>query len=127
MAKILVVDDNASNRKLAFTVLEHAGHTVFQASDAEEGIAVAHGERPDVILMDIQMPGMDGLTAARILKEGQSTKDIKVIALTACAMRGDRERMLAGGCDGYISKPIQYKTFMHEVNKVLGGGEIPQE
>lgn len=119
MSKVLLVDDNASNRKLSLTVLELGGHSVVQAHNAEEGLALAHSEQPDIILMDIQMPGMDGLEATRILKADPATRHIKVIALTALAMKGDRERLLAAGCDGYIAKPINYKALWAYLKEII--------
>ena len=112
MAKILIVEDNAANMKLAIFLIESAGHSVLSATDAEAGLTLARGERPDLILMDIQLPGMDGLEATRLLKEDASTHAIPVIALTALAMKGDEERIRAAGCDGYIAKPIKYQEFL---------------
>jgi two-component system, cell cycle response regulator DivK len=111
MATILVVEDNATNMKLATTLLEAAGHSVLTASDAEAGLAMARAELPDLILMDIQLPGMDGLEATAQLKRDEATRGIPVIALTALAMKGDEERIRAVGCDGYIAKPMRYKEF----------------
>jgi len=112
MAKILIVEDNAANMKLAIFLIESAGHSVLSATDAEAGLTLAREERPDLILMDIQLPGMDGLEATRLLKEDESTHAIPVIALTALAMKGDEERIRAAGCDGYIAKPIKYQEFL---------------
>jgi two-component system cell cycle response regulator DivK len=112
MAKILIVEDNAANMKLAIFLIESAGHSVLSATDAEAGLTLARGERPDLILMDIQLPGMDGLEATRLLKADESTHAIPVIALTALAMKGDEERIRAAGCDGYIAKPINYQEFL---------------
>jgi two-component system cell cycle response regulator DivK len=111
MAKVLVVEDNAANMKLAMFLLQSAGHTVFTALDAEAGLLLAREEHPDLILMDIQLPGMDGLQATAILKADDATKEIPVIALTALAMKGDEERIRAAGCDGYIAKPMRYQEF----------------
>ena len=88
------------------------GHTVSGAVDAEAGLTLARGARPDLILMDIQLPGMDGLEATALLKSGDTTCGIPVIALTALAMKGDEERIRAAGCDGYIAKPLAYKDFL---------------
>ena len=118
-AKILVVEDNHANMKLATLLLGHAGYQVLNAETAAEGIAVAREHMPDLILMDIQLPGMDGLEATRLLKGDEATRTIKVVALTAFAMKGDDERMLAAGCDGYIAKPIEYKNFLAQVAKLL--------
>src|SRR6185369_6981940 len=112
MARILVVEDNAANLKLATFLLESAGHAVISAPDAEVGLALARDEQPSLILMDIQLPGMDGLEAIALLKRDVVTRDIPVIALTALAMKGDEERIRAAGCDGYIAKPIAYKEFL---------------
>ena len=120
MARILIVEDNADNMLLGVFLLESAGHTVSSAADAEAGLALARAERPDLILMDIQLPGMDGLEAIRELKRGAETRAIPVIALTALAMRGDEERIRAAGCDGYIAKPIRYREFLATVAEKLG-------
>ena len=115
MAKVLVIEDNAANMALARFLLESCGHTVFTAVDAETGVASAQVERPQLILMDIQLPGMDGLHATALLKGDRATQAIPVIALTALAMNGDEERIRAAGCDGYIAKPISYKDFLATV------------
>jgi two-component system, cell cycle response regulator DivK len=112
MAIILLVEDNAANMKLATFLLESAGHTVLSAADAEVGLTLAREGNPELILMDIQLPGMDGLQATVILKADPATRDIPVIALTALAMKGDEERIRAAGCDGYIAKPLDYKSFL---------------
>ena len=112
MARVLVVEDNAANMKLATFILESAKHTVISARDAESGLTLAREEHPDLILMDIQLPGMDGLQATGLLKADEATRDIPVIALTALAMKGDEERIRAAGCDGYIAKPLAYKDFL---------------
>ncbi|TAN53063.1 MAG: response regulator [Methylococcaceae bacterium] len=119
MARILVIEDNAANMKLAVFLLEQAGHEVFQASDAEEGIRLAREQHPALILMDVQLPGMDGLAATRLLKGDAITRDIKIVALTAFAMRGDREKIEAAGCDGYIAKPIRYQEFLQVVGDAV--------
>jgi two-component system, cell cycle response regulator DivK len=115
MARVLVVEDNASNLTLATFLLESAGHTVLSASDAEAGLALARTENPELILMDIQLPGMDGLEATAHLKADPSTRSIPVIALTALAMKGDEARIRAAGCDAYISKPLNYREFLTTV------------
>ena len=112
MAKILIVEDNAANMKLAIFLLESAGHTALTARDAEAGLTLARNEHPNLILMDIQLPGMDGLEAVVLLKRDDVTRVIPVIALTALAMKGDEERIRAAGCDGYIAKPIRYQEFL---------------
>jgi two-component system cell cycle response regulator DivK len=112
VATVLVVEDNPANLTLAVFLLESAGHTVLSATDAEAGLAFARDERPDLILMDIQLPGMDGLDAIGQLKSDEATRAIPVIALTALAMKGDEERIRAAGCDGYIAKPMNYHDFL---------------
>ena len=121
-AQILLVEDTPANMKLITMLLRKAGHEVLQARNAEEAIVLARAHQPNLILMDIQLPGMDGLAATRILKEDESTRGIRVVALTALAMRGDEQRMIAAGCDGYIAKPIQYKSFLDEVGRLLSEG-----
>ena len=115
MATILVVEDNPANMTLAVFLLESAGHTVLSATDAEAGLALARDRHPDLVLMDIQLPGMDGLEATLLLKSGDATRAIPVIALTALAMKGDEERIRAAGCDVYIAKPIRYRDFLAAV------------
>jgi len=115
MATILIVEDNPPNLTLATFLLTSAGHVVISAVDAEAGLMLARAERPDVILMDIQLPGMDGLAATALLKADPLTRAIPVIALTALAMKGDEERIRAAGCDGYIAKPLRYQEFLTTV------------
>jgi two-component system cell cycle response regulator DivK len=119
MTRILIVEDNADNMQLATLVLESAGYTVLSASDAERGLALARSELPNLILMDIQLPGLDGLEATAILKRDDATRAIPVLALTAFAMKGDEERILAAGCDGYIAKPLSYRDFLATVSAHL--------
>jgi two-component system cell cycle response regulator DivK len=119
MATILIVEDNAANMQLSTFLLESAGHTAVPATTAEVGVALAGECRPDLILMDIQLPGMDGLQATALLKANEATRDIPVIALTALAMKGDEERIRAAGCDGYIAKPLDYKDFLAVIKAVL--------
>lgn len=119
MATILIVEDNSTNMKLAAFLLKSAGHTVLSATDAEAGLSLARDERPHLILMDIQLPGMDGLQAISLLKADESTSRIPVIALTALAMKGDEERIRAAGCDGYIAKPMRYKEFLETIEAQL--------
>ena len=112
MARILVVEDNPTNMKLVTMLLARVGHSVIAAADAEVGLSLARDEHPDLILMDIQLPGMDGLAATALLKKDEATRAIPVIALTALAMKGDEERIRAAGCDAYIAKPLAYKDFL---------------
>jgi two-component system cell cycle response regulator DivK len=122
MARVLVVEDNRANLTLATFLLESAGHTVLSATDAEAGLALARTEQPNLILMDIQLPGMDGLQATALLKGDDSTRAIPVIALTALAMKGDEERIRAAGCDGYIAKPMRYQDFLATIATQLAAG-----
>jgi CheY-like chemotaxis protein len=121
-AMILIVEDNEANRLLAGAVLEREGYRVEMAGNAEEALQKLANGSPDLILMDVQMPGMDGLTLTRRLKGDARTAAIPVVALTALAMMGDRERTLEAGCSGYISKPINTRTFASEVSKYLPSG-----
>jgi two-component system, cell cycle response regulator DivK len=109
-AEILIVDDNPVNLKLAHLLLAGEGHQVRTAADAEEALELLKVYRPRLILMDIQLPGMDGLELTRRLKADPTTRDITVLGLTAYAMKGDEEKILAAGCDGYIPKPIDTRT-----------------
>ena len=115
MATILVVEDNPANMKLAVFLLQSAGHIVLAATSAEVGLTLARAEKPHLILMDIQLPGMDGLAAIAQLRQDDATRAIPVIALTALAMKGDEERIRAAGFDGYIAKPINYQEFLATV------------
>ena len=119
MATVLIVEDNPTNMTLAVFLLRSAHHSVLQATNAETGLTMARGDLPDLILMDIQLPGMDGLQATALLKADPVTSSIPVIALTALAMKGDAERILAAGCDGYIAKPLAYKEFLGTVSERL--------
>ncbi len=119
MAKVLVVEDNPANMTLAKFLLESVGHTVLSAIDAESGVILATTEQPDLILMDIQLPGMDGLQATGLLKADPGTRSIPVIALTALAMKGDEERILGAGCDGYVAKPLDYKQFLAKISTLV--------
>jgi two-component system, cell cycle response regulator DivK len=121
MPTILLVEDNVTNMKLSTFLLESAGYTVIPAIDAEKALLLARDCSPDLILMDIQLPGMDGLQATALLKADAATREIPVIALTALAMKGDEERIRAAGCDGYIAKPLDYKDFLEKVEGWLAG------
>jgi two-component system cell cycle response regulator len=118
-ALILVVEDNEANQLLASSVLEREGFRVEIAGSAQEALEKLSVMPPDLILMDVQMPGVDGLTFTRRLKADQKTAAIPIVALTALAMRGDRERTLDAGCAGYIPKPINTRTFATEVRHFL--------
>lgn len=123
MAKILIIEDNAANMKLATLLLHHAGHAVLCALDAESGLTMARTEGPDLILMDIQLPGMDGLAATALLKQDPATSAIPVIALTAMAMKEDREKSESAGCNAYIAKPLRYKELYAAIDALLPAGE----
>lgn len=112
---ILIVDDNATNLKLAKVLLTAEGYDVRTVADAEQALALLTEFLPQLILMDIQLPGMDGLELTRRLKSDARTRGIPIVALTAYAMKGDEERVLASGCSGYISKPIDTRRFGAEV------------
>lgn len=118
-AQILVVEDTPVNMKLVCMLLDKAGYRVLQADNAADGIALARRHLPELILMDIQLPGMDGLTATRLLKQADATRHIRIVAVTALAMKGDEQKILAAGCDGYIAKPIDYKNFLVAVKEHL--------
>jgi two-component system, cell cycle response regulator DivK len=118
--KILLVEDNPVNRRLAEFLLRSQGYQVREASTAQEAFEILKSDRPDLILMDIQLPGMDGLEATRTLKDQPATAEIPVIAVTSYAMKGDREKALAAGCAGYVTKPIDKTTLIQEVATHLG-------
>jgi two-component system, cell cycle response regulator DivK len=122
MACVLIVEDHPANLKLARLILESAGHEVLARDNAVEGLAAACELRPDLILMDIHLPGMDGLEAIRRLKADRATVDIPVIALTAFAMRDDAQRMHAAGCDGYLAKPYRRGALVKAVADALEAG-----
>jgi len=116
---ILIIEDNEKNRKLVRDVLQVKGYKTIETETAEEGIRLAIEQLPALILMDIQLPGMDGITALKQLKADARTKSILVIAVTASAMTYKRQTMLAEGFDGYQSKPISVKDFLGEIERVL--------
>jgi two-component system, cell cycle response regulator DivK len=119
--KILVVEDNDMNMQLVEFLLEEGGYDIVKASSGEEALAITRGGEtaPDLILMDIHLPGMDGLSVVREMKTNERTSRIPILALTAHAMRGDKDRFLEAGCDGYISKPIDVKTFISSIEQYL--------
>jgi CheY-like chemotaxis protein len=118
-ATVLVVEDNALNLKLVRDVLGHAGYRVLEAGDAEHGIEIARAEAPDLILMDIQLPGIDGVEALGRLRGDAATTGIPVVALTALAMKEDRERFLAAGFDGYLEKPLSVPALPGQVAALI--------
>ncbi|HEV7240889.1 MAG TPA: response regulator [Thermoanaerobaculia bacterium] len=116
--KILVVEDNDMNMQLVEFLLEEGGYDIVKATSGEEALSLTReGVAPDLILMDIHLPGMDGLSVVRAMKADTRTARIPILALTAHAMRGDRDRFLEAGCDGYISKPIDVKTFLSAIEQ----------
>ena len=117
---ILIVEDNEKNRKLVRDVLQVKGFKTIESETAEEGIRLAQESQPALILMDIQLPGIDGITALKRLRDDPKTKDIPVIAVTASAMTNKRESMVADGFNGYQTKPISINEFLAEVARVLG-------
>jgi two-component system cell cycle response regulator/two-component system cell cycle response regulator DivK len=121
--KILLVEDNPVNRRLAQFLLRSQGYEVREATTAQEALDILKTERPDLIVMDIQLPGMDGLEATKKIKERPATADIPVVAVTSYAMKDDREKALAAGCSGYITKPIDKDIFVQEVALHLGTKE----
>jgi two-component system, cell cycle response regulator DivK len=119
--QVLLIEDNELNMLLATELLQFAGFVVLQAGTAEEGIRLAKENQPDLILMDIALPGMDGLSATRVLKSAADTHHIPVVAMTAHAMLGDKEKALAAGCNGYITKPINALEFADTVARYFLG------
>jgi len=117
--KILLVEDNPVNRRLAGFLLRSQGYQVLEATTGLEAFETVEKERPDLIVMDIQLPGMDGLEVTRKLKEQSATADIPVVAVTSYAMAGDREKALAAGCSGYVTKPIDKTIFLAEIGRHL--------
>jgi two-component system, cell cycle response regulator DivK len=118
---ILIVEDNPMNLKLARDVLEAKGYRVVVAENGEDGVALAAAERPDLVLMDIQLPGIDGVEALRRLRDDPATSSILVAAFTASVMAGERSRVTAAGFDAFVSKPIDLKPFLATIAKLLEG------
>jgi CheY-like chemotaxis protein len=116
---ILLVEDNEDNRIVYSTILEFAGHRVIEAQDGEAGVALARSEHPDLILMDVSIPLLDGWEATRILKSDPETRDIPILALTAHALEEDREKAREVGCDGYIAKPAEPRVVLAQVEQHL--------
>ena len=121
-ATILVVEDDPSSMELAVALLEWEGYTVYQASHGTGLIELVKVHRPDLILLDLQLPGMDGLALARLLKQDPATQGIILVAMTAYALPGDREQALAAGCDGYIPKPLDTHIFRETLRRFLSPG-----
>jgi two-component system cell cycle response regulator DivK len=123
--RILIVEDNELNKKLFRDLLEANGYDIAQTSDGMEVLGLLRQNRPDLVLMDIQLPEVSGLEVTRWIKSDPALKDIPVVAITAFAMKGDEERIRAGGCDGYISKPISVPSFLATVKKFLESSSSP--
>ena len=119
---VLVIEDNEMNMKLVRVLLQKEQYDILEAVDAESGISLARAHKPDLILMDVHLPGMDGLSATRIIKEDSALNQIQVIALTSYAMEGDETKAIEAGCDGYITKPIDTRTFLDTIRKFINGG-----
>lgn len=119
--KVLIVDDTPANLKLARVLLQDEGYLVATAADAPEAVAVLHGFRPDLILMDVQLPGMDGLELTRRLKADPATREILILAVTSSAMKGDESKAREAGCDGYVSKPIDTRKLPGVIRGLLDG------
>ena len=114
---ILVIEDNELNMKLVKGLIKIGKYRMLEAIDAESGIQLIREQRPDLVLMDLQLPGMDGLSATKIIKKDPALKDIPIVALTSYAMQGDEERALAAGCTGYIAKPIDTRKFLETISQ----------
>ena len=117
--KIVIVEDNPFNMELVHDILAIKGYEIYEAVDAEQGLEIIARVKPDLVLMDIQLPGMDGIEATRLIKNQESTKNIPVVAVTANAMKGDREEIISQGFDDYISKPIELTALIEKVAKIL--------
>ena len=117
--KVLVIEDNPLNMKLVRVLLSGAGFEVLEAVDAEKGIALARERNPDLILMDVQLPGMDGLSATRVIRGDPELREIAVVAITSFAMTNDEEKAREAGCTGYVTKPINTRTFLDEITKYI--------
>lgn len=117
--KILIIEDNEQNRILVRMIMKSLNHEVIEAENGEQGVQMAKGQNPDLILMDLQMPVMDGYAAIKILKNDPETKDIKIIAVTSYAMRSDRDKAMAAGADDYIAKPIDLDELSGMISKYL--------
>jgi two-component system, cell cycle response regulator DivK len=121
---ILVVEDNHDNRAIFAAILDHFGYRVLEAADGEAGVELARKRQPDLILMDISLPKMDGLQATRLLKGEPGTAEIPIIAVTAHAMREDERRVRQAGCDGYLAKPVEPMRVIEEVGRFLGEAQV---
>ena len=125
--RILIIEDNVLNLELATDLLEAGGFVVVQARTAEEGLRLARASLPALVLMDISLPGMDGLCATKALKADPATRQLTVVGLTAHAMKGDEETALRAGCDGYLTKPINTRTFIATVTDLINSRPHPEK
>lgn len=123
--KVLLVEDNEDNLVVYRTILEHVGYIVLEARDGEEGVRRARSDHPDLILMDISIPKMDGWEATQRLKADEATRAIPIVALTAHALEEDRQRAIEVGCDGYLAKPIEPRRVVQEVERFVGKANSP--
>ena len=121
-ALVLIVEDNPRNLKLVRNLLDHAGYRTLGVSNAEDGIELARSRRPDLVLMDVQLPGMDGVEALARLRAEPDAGEIPIVALTAFAMKGDEEKIRQGGCEAYLSKPISVVKFLETVRNYVTEG-----
>ena len=124
--KILIIEDNLLNLELTTDLLEVNGFAVSSAQTAEEGLRMARESLPDLVLMDVGLPGMDGLCATKELKANPTTRHLTVVGLTAHAMKGDEEIALIAGCDGYLTKPIDTRTFIESITRFMAPAHLPQ-
>jgi two-component system cell cycle response regulator len=124
--KILIIEDNLLNLELTTDLLEVNGFAVSSAQTAEEGLRMARESLPDLVLMDVGLPGMDGLCATKELKANPTTRHLTVVGLTAHAMKGDEEIALSAGCDGYLTKPIDTRTFIESITRFMAPAHLPQ-
>src|ERR1700722_17820667 len=124
--RILIIEDNLLNLELATDLLEANGFVVSSAQTAEEGLRMARELLPDLVLMDFSLPGMDGLSATKNLKTDSATRHLAVVGLTANAMKGDEETALKAGCDGYLTKPIDTRTFIAAITKFIASANVRQ-
>jgi two-component system, cell cycle response regulator DivK len=127
MAKVvLIVDDDPRSMKLSYDLLNVFGYTTLAAFNGQQAVEMAKNHRPDLILMDIQLPVMDGLSATRLIKADPTTKDIPIVAATAYAMKGDEDKVIAAGCNGYVTKPIDIQVLLKTVEKYLADQNTDQ-
>ncbi len=124
MKKALIVEDNPDNLRLMTYILQREGYEILSAQDGEQGVKTAAGTRLDLIIMDIMLPGIDGMESTRRIRASESNSNPPIIAMTSYAMRGDREKIMAAGCNGYIEKPVDPLRVMTEIKKIIEREEI---